>query len=110
MRSGTADWYKYRWQFQRRTGQRKSHPPHGFVIVKGSTHVAVTRKFIEFALHDKRAKDLLIWMKDIHIPDEHFFQTLSHNPQFNIPGAYSGNSGKLQLRNGFINTLKKCLL
>jgi Core-2/I-Branching enzyme len=88
--SGTEEWYKYRWDSQRRTHQLKSHPPHGFNIVKGSTHVAVTRKFIKFALDDRRSKDLLNWMRDIHIPDEHFFQTLNHNPQLNIPGANSG--------------------
>ena len=64
--------------------------PHGFNIAKGSTHMAVTREFVEFAVHDPRAQDLLHWMSDIKVPDEHFFQTLNHNPQMNIPGSYLG--------------------
>ena len=29
-------------------------------------------------------------MRDIRVPDEHFFATLNHNPQLGIPGAYIG--------------------
>ena len=72
------------------TSVPKEAAPHGFDIAKGSTHMAVTREFVEFAVNDSRAQDLLDWMKDIKVPDEHFFQTLNHNPQMNIPGAYLG--------------------
>jgi len=64
--------------------------PHGFSVAKGATHMAVTREFVEFAVHDHRAQDLLQWMSDIKVPDEHFFQTLNHNPQMNIPGSFLG--------------------
>ena len=30
------------------------------------------------------------FFKDIRAPDEHYFQTLNHNPQKNIPGAFIG--------------------
>ncbi len=38
------------------------------------------------------AKDLLNWMHDVRSPHEHYFNTLNHNPQLGIPGAYIGNS------------------
>ena len=68
----------------------KDPAPHGFDVAKGSTHMAVTREFLEFALSDSRAQDLLYWMRDIRVPDEHFFQTLNHNPQMDIPGSFLG--------------------
>jgi len=58
--------------------------------IAGSTHMAVTRQFVEFAVRDARAHDLLEWMRDIKMPDEHFFQTLNHNPQMGVPGSYLG--------------------
>jgi len=70
----------------------KDPAPHGFDIAKGSTHMAVTREFLEFVLNDSRAQDLLHWMRDIRVPDEHFFQTLNHNPQMGIPGSFLGQS------------------
>lgn len=85
-------WTQFVWRNENwRTGQLKPDPPHDFLIAKGSTHVATTRKFIEFALDDQKARDLLEWMKDIRAPDEHFFPTLNHNSLLNIPGAYKGD-------------------
>jgi len=54
--------------------------------------MAVTREFVEFAVNDYKAQDLLSWMTDIKMPDEHFFQTLNHNPQMEIPGSFLGQS------------------
>ena len=45
---------------------------------------------MQHALTDRKAHDLLDWMSDIKIPDEHFFQTLNHNPHILAPGAFSG--------------------
>jgi len=73
-----------------RTEERKSPPPHGYVITKGSTHIAATREFVHHALTDRKARDLLDWMSDIRIPDEHFFSTLNHNPSIPAPGAFYG--------------------
>ncbi|ELT88514.1 hypothetical protein CAPTEDRAFT_121732, partial [Capitella teleta] len=82
-------WTKYVWRTENwRTSVEKGPVPHNFLIAKGSTHVAVTRDFIDYALNDPRAQDLLEWMKDIRAPDEHFFPTLNHNPHLNVPGAY----------------------
>jgi len=52
--------------------------------------MAVTREFVEYALNDSKARDLLYWMRDIKMPDEHYFQTLSHSPHMDVPGAFIG--------------------
>ena len=83
-------WFEYRWDGLKITSDRKSPPPHGYAITKGSAHVAATREFVRHALTDRRARDLLDWMSDIKVPDEHFFQTLNHNPQLSAPGAFRG--------------------
>jgi len=72
------------------TSERKSAPPHGYVITKGSAHIAATREFVHHALTDRKARDLFDWMSDIKVPDEHFFQTLNHDPHIPAPGAFSG--------------------
>ena len=91
------EWFQYSWNDSRGVvhGPRKEPVPHGFDVAKGSTHMAVTRAFVEFAVHDRRAKDLLYWMRNIKMPDEHFFQTLNHNAQMNIPGSFRGRNSYL---------------
>lgn len=84
-------WTDYSWRNEKwRTNRRKSPPPHNFLLVKGSSHIVANRKFAEYAINDQRANDLLKWMRDIRVPDEHFFQTLNHNPQHDVPGSYKG--------------------
>jgi len=84
-------WTMYAWRNENwRTSRLKTKPPHNFLIAKGSSHVALSRAFVDFALNDPRAMDLLEWMKDIRAPDEHFFPTLNHNPLLKVPGAYKG--------------------
>ena len=78
------------WKNVSQPGPPKERAPHGFNVAKGSAHMAVTREFVEYAVNDRRAQDLLYWMRDIKVPDEHFFPTLSHNPLMDIPGAYVG--------------------
>jgi len=84
------DWFQFSWIEHEQRGPPKEPVPHGFDVAKGMTHMAVTRAFVEFAVNDRRAQDLLYWMRDIKVPDEHFFQTLNHNPQMNIPGSFKG--------------------
>lgn len=85
-------WTMFVWRNENwRTSTLKSDPPHNFLIAKGSAHVALSRKFAEFAVYNQKAKDLLKWMKDIRAPEEHFYPTLNHNPTLNIPGAYRGD-------------------
>jgi len=84
------EWFQYAWITHDERGELKAPVPHRFHVAKGSTHMAVTRKFVEFAVTDSRADDLLFWMRNIKVPDEHFFPTLNHNPHMGIPGAFKG--------------------
>ncbi|XP_060607652.1 N-acetyllactosaminide beta-1,6-N-acetylglucosaminyl-transferase-like isoform X2 [Ruditapes philippinarum] len=70
----------------------KTSAPHGIRVTKGAVHVAVSRGFVEYAIYDQRAHDILTWMnKSCYIPDEAFFTTLNHNPHLGVPGAYKGH-------------------
>ncbi|XP_074607089.1 N-acetyllactosaminide beta-1,6-N-acetylglucosaminyl-transferase-like [Acropora palmata] len=72
-----------------RTNRKKPPTPHNITIMKGWNHIAATRKFVEFALHDKVATDFYEWLADIKIPDEVFFSSLQRHP--GTPGGYSDN-------------------
>ena len=86
-------WTDFVWYNQNYvTTIKKSPIPEEFLIGKGSTHIAATRAFIDYVLHNKTAQDILQWMKDIRAPDEHYFATLNHNPQKGVPGSYTGKS------------------
>ncbi|XP_045209194.2 beta-1,3-galactosyl-O-glycosyl-glycoprotein beta-1,6-N-acetylglucosaminyltransferase-like [Mercenaria mercenaria] len=74
---------RYRWTWA-------GSPPHNTTAVKGSVHVAVQRGFVDYVLHDERAKGILKWAKRTFVPDETFFATLNHNPILNVPGSYRG--------------------
>lgn len=52
------------------TNETKSLVPHDYKIVKGYAYVVMSRKFVEYALNDQKAKDLLDWSKDTWSPDE----------------------------------------
>lgn len=65
-------------------------PPHNLTAVKGGVHIAANREFVDFAIHNQKAKDLLEWIKNASVPDEGFFQTLNHNPSLHIRGSYLG--------------------
>lgn len=69
---------------------RKSPPPHGFKIVKGSAYGSFSRAFVEFILQDQRVKDLIEWSKDIESPDEYVFPTVHFTHVMNVPGGYRG--------------------
>ncbi|XP_060607127.1 beta-1,3-galactosyl-O-glycosyl-glycoprotein beta-1,6-N-acetylglucosaminyltransferase-like [Ruditapes philippinarum] len=72
-------------------GISRTRPPHGIRVTKGAVHVAVTRGYVDYVLHDRRARDILKWMSySCYIPDEAFFTTLNHNPHLHVPGSYKG--------------------
>lgn len=66
--------------------------PNGLYIYKGSLHVAVTFEFVQFALSDRRALELLEFLRlYTRVPDEFYFSTLNHNPNvLPAPGSYTG--------------------
>jgi hypothetical protein len=53
-----------------KTNRTKIAAPHNYTIVKGYAYVVLNRGFIEYALRDKKAQDLLKWGQDTWSPDE----------------------------------------
>ncbi|ELT91705.1 hypothetical protein CAPTEDRAFT_90784 [Capitella teleta] len=96
---GVASRYETKWKLQggkkaRLVKLKEAHPPppHGISLVKGSAFGVFSRKFVEFVLTDKKAKDLLDWSKDTYSPDEIYWATLNHpwvNPMLPAPGGYA---------------------
>nr|XP_036867291.1 N-acetyllactosaminide beta-1,6-N-acetylglucosaminyl-transferase isoform X3 [Manis javanica] len=82
--------------FVKNTYILKTPPPHKLTIYFGTAYVALTREFVHFVLHDKRAIDLLHWSKDTYSPDEHFWVTLNRIP--GVPGSMPNASWMGNLR------------
>ena len=89
-------------------GRPKNPAPHNIKVTFGSIHVALTRAFVDFTLHNQVAMDFLEWVKDTMIPDETFFQSLTVNPQLGVPGAFTGKflNQQFQDKNYYIYTDK----
>ena len=75
--------FEYRWE-------KAGKPPHDLMVIKGSVHIAVSRGYVDYLLHNQVAKDLLQWVKNASVPDEIYFSTLNHNPKLQVPGSYKG--------------------
>ncbi|KAK2139755.1 hypothetical protein LSH36_1633g00022 [Paralvinella palmiformis] len=78
---------------KRRNLERWNHLPTPSIpvrLVKGGCHFAVTRCFVRYVLFDKRAHQFKKWTSKTSFPDEHYFQSLSHSPKLQVPGAYTG--------------------
>ena len=99
----------YKW---RNTGKRKTPPPYGIKIFKGSSYIAGTREFCEYAVNNETAKAFLKWLSDTLCADESFFPSLFRHP--GVPGGIAGkqpafitrvlkwlNSGKENLCYGY---------
>jgi beta-1,3-galactosyl-O-glycosyl-glycoprotein beta-1,6-N-acetylglucosaminyltransferase/N-acetyllactosaminide beta-1,6-N-acetylglucosaminyltransferase/mucin type N-acetylglucosaminyltransferase 3 len=77
----------------KRTNRENPPPPHEIQMVKGSSYGAFSRGFVEYAVNDKKARDLFAWLRTTWTPDELFWSTLHHryvNPHMNVPGGYAG--------------------
>ena len=70
------------------TGKKKSPAPYGVKIYKGSSYIAGTREFCEYAVLEETAKALLNWLNDTIYVDESFFPSLYRHP--GVPGAVPG--------------------
>ena len=57
-------------EYLEKTNILKSTAPHNFTIMKGITYCSFSRKFVEFAIFNKFAKNLLEWSRDTYSPDE----------------------------------------
>jgi hypothetical protein len=76
------------------TNESNPEPPHGFNINKGYAYGAFSRPFIEYAINDAKAKDLIEWSRNTYSPDEFVWATLQTNLQFDPPGAYKETNEK----------------
>ena len=81
----TKCYLKHSAKFRRRW-KGAGQPPHNVTAFKGNVHAIVSRGFVEYVLHDKRATDLLYWVSKTVIPDETYFTTLNYNPSLQVPG------------------------
>ncbi|XP_076456660.1 beta-1,3-galactosyl-O-glycosyl-glycoprotein beta-1,6-N-acetylglucosaminyltransferase 3-like [Babylonia areolata] len=76
----------HRWRWQ------KFLPaPHNITLFKGHVHIVASRAFVDYVLHAPPAQDFLRWCQKTRHPDEHFFNSLNHNPHLMAPGRRPGN-------------------
>ena len=75
------------------TKRKKEEPPSGLTITKGNAYNVFSRTFVEFALNNQEAKELLDWSADTLTPDEHYWATLNNlysNGFLKTPGGFPG--------------------
>lgn len=92
-----------KWNNVEMTGRNNPRPPDSLDIVKGSAYGIFSRAFVDFAIHDQRAINLLNWSRKTLTPDEHYWATLHHtysNPHLHTPGGFNGNMTVI----GIVNT------
>jgi len=86
--------YRVEWNHTRyhigATEIEKPIPPYNIRIAIGSTHIAVSRGYVNFLLFSKVASEFLEWLNGTQIPDEMLFASLNHNPHLHVPGSYKG--------------------
>ncbi|XP_052676463.1 N-acetyllactosaminide beta-1,6-N-acetylglucosaminyl-transferase-like [Crassostrea angulata] len=75
------------------TGEIKAPPPHNVTVAKGSAYGTFSRRFVEFALRNPKARDILKWTEDTLSPDETFWATLAFNKDLGAPGIQYSASG-----------------
>ncbi|XP_078331429.1 beta-1,3-galactosyl-O-glycosyl-glycoprotein beta-1,6-N-acetylglucosaminyltransferase 4-like isoform X4 [Crassostrea virginica] len=71
------------------TGLPKKQPPFNVSIGKGSAYGAFSRNFVDFAVNDIKAREILKWTADTFSPDETFWATLAMNKHLGTPGINS---------------------
>ncbi len=55
----------------------KEPPPFGLTIFKGSKYVILNSESVHNFVHGHVAKSLREWLKDVSMPEEFFFATMS---------------------------------
>ena len=69
----------------RRTRKKLGPVPYGLKFYKSSNYMALTRPFVSFLLTHEKAVALREYLKDVKIPEEHFYSTLYKLPD--VPGG-----------------------
>ncbi|KAK3588369.1 hypothetical protein CHS0354_005634 [Potamilus streckersoni] len=90
--SGTTD---RRWHTRWKDAGK---PPYNIRPFKGSVHIVANRDFVNFLITNRTAQDFYNWTKMTRVPDETFFPTLNHNPQFGVRGQYNGSKPSHEVR------------
>lgn len=75
--------------YKKLTLQLAGPPPFGLTAFKSSTHVVLTREFVQYMLTDKQARRVIYWSKKATIPDERVFATLLCNKKLKAPESFS---------------------
>ncbi|XP_053381569.1 beta-1,3-galactosyl-O-glycosyl-glycoprotein beta-1,6-N-acetylglucosaminyltransferase-like [Mercenaria mercenaria] len=81
-------------------------PPHGLEVYKASTHVILTRKFVEYLLTDEIAHRVLMWSRKLLIPDEMVFPILNCNRKLKAPGSYKEHPSLYDHNKSFVSRYK----
>ncbi|XP_076451294.1 beta-1,3-galactosyl-O-glycosyl-glycoprotein beta-1,6-N-acetylglucosaminyltransferase 3-like [Babylonia areolata] len=66
--------------------------PHNITVHKGPVHIVASRAFVDYVLHAPPAQEYLRWCQKTRFPEEHFFNSLNHNPHLGAPGRRPGNA------------------
>ena len=71
-----------------RTHLKLGKPPHNITMYKSSNYIVLSKKFVNFVLTNKKAKDFRRYLQDIQVPEEYFFASL-----YKLPEAPKGRGG-----------------
>ena len=69
----------------RRTRKKLGPVPYGIKFYKSMNFIAASRPFVSFLLTNKKSTALRKYLKDVKIPEEHFYSTL-----YKLPGVPGG--------------------
>ena len=79
-----------RWVNNNNVGKYEVSPPQNITLAKGFAYLAATWDFVNFTIQSDIGSQLLEWVTPTKSPEETFFATLNMNPQFGVPGAFTG--------------------
>nr|XP_054762858.1 N-acetyllactosaminide beta-1,6-N-acetylglucosaminyl-transferase-like [Lytechinus pictus] len=79
-----------------RTNIEKPDPPHNAKMYFGNAYYAATKEYVVHLLTDKKANDIIVYLKDSLSPDEHLWVTLNRYP--GVPGGYPNSTWASNVR------------
>lgn len=77
------------------SGRNKTAPPHGYNITYGFSTYVISKNFARYAVFDKRAQDLLEWVRTTWSPDEIYWSTLHYNTKIFSQHGFIGKILKI---------------
>ena len=97
---------RFTWKAQENYTSGKLHythnrlPPPPIPVYKSFNFIAVSRPFVNFFLHDKKAIAFRNYLKDVKIPEEEFYASLIHLP--GVPGGIPPHRVKVPIIDKYI--------